>query len=226
MRITLATAVALLAGSAAQGAFISFASDTSPANPTFVSTFDGVTYVRDFGPTNVDLQIDVDENGPAGPITLNANMTAEFTLSFAGTVPLGGSTMAHVFSLSGYFQFNDAAGGMILRADVTNGAFTGVGSSSSIFSAIMSGSGASYTLGSIATEVGFGGVQDGDFGFSLTAINGGAGAALLFPFGDGASPVGIGQFQSEGSFSGRFIPAPGPTALLGIGGLVIARRRR
>ncbi len=226
MRITLAAAAALLAGSAAHGAFISFASDTSPANPTFVSTFDGTTYVRDFGPTNVDLQIDVDENGPMGPITLNANMTAEFALTFAGTVSLGGSTFAHVFSLSGFFQFNDVAGGMILRADVTDGAFTGVGTGSHVMSAIMSGSGASYTLGSIATEVGFGGVQAGDFGFSLTAINAGAGAALVFPVTDGFPPVGIAAFQSEGSFSGRFVPAPGPTALLAMGGLVIARRRR
>ncbi len=231
MRMPIAGAIALLAGTAAQGAFISFASDTSPANPTFVATFDdGHTVIRDFGPTNIDLLIDADEHGPLGPTTINANMTAELRLTYSGTVGLGGPMFAHVFRLDGFFQFDDPAGAMIVRGDIANGsaALTGIGTFTKAFSASMSGSDISYTLGSIASTVGFGGVWAGDFGFTLTAINGGAGADYTFPGprAVGVAPDGIDDFTSEGSFSGSFVPTPGATALLVLGGLAAARRRR
>lgn len=231
MRMPIAGAVALLAGAAAQGAFISFASDTSPANPTFVATFDDdQTVIRDFGPTNVDLLVDADEHGPLGPVTINANMTAEFTLSFAGGVSLGGPMYANVFSLAGFFEFRDAAGAMIVRGDIANGtaALTSIGTFFTAFSASMSGAGISYTLGTIGDIVGFTGTPAGDFGFTLTAINGGAGVDYIFPAprAAGLSPVGTDDFTAEGSFSGSFVPTPGAGALLALGGLAMARRRR
>lgn len=232
MRMPMAGMVALLAGTTAQGAFISFASDTSPANPTFVATFNGAqTVIRDFGPTNVNLLVDADEHGPLGPTTVNANMTAELTLTYSGSVVLGGPMVAQVFRLDGYFQFNDAAGGLIVRGDIANGAaaLTGIGTFSTAFSASMSGAGISYTLGTISDIVGFTGVQEGDFGFTLTAINGGAGVDYVYDEGPrsvGLPPVGMDDFSSEGSFSGSFVPTPGATALLALSGLAIARRRR
>lgn len=232
MRMTIAGAAAFLAGAAAQGAFISFASDSSPTNPTFVGTFDGqTTTIRDFGPTNVRLFVDPDEHGPLGPVTLFADMTAEFNLAYSGSVGLGGNNWAHVFNVSGFFEFKDATGASIIRGDIGNGtaALTGIGTFGQAMTASMSGFDISYTLGLISDIVGFGGIQLGDFGFTLTAINGGAGAPYVFPAGSGGagqSPLGIGPFTSEGSFSGRFVPTPGTTALLGLGGLAVLRRRR
>jgi hypothetical protein len=73
-----------------------------------------------------------------------------------------------------------------------------------------------------------------DFGFDLTVINVPNAGAPNLPSGInvalGTNKVPLQNWASEGSYSGSaaggFIPAPGAAALLGLGGLIAARRRR
>lgn len=226
-RFVLALAAGAAVSAGAQGAFISFGSDSNPAAPTFTSSFDGAsntTTISSAPGATVDLLIDVDEGGPGGPITVSASFTANFELSYGGSVMLFPGFFTHVFSITNSsFEFRDSGSGDLLFGaySILDGALSGVGSGSSIFSASMSGFGTDYTIGPAgAAIVGFGGVQLGDWGFTLTAFGS---AGLIF---DGNNIVGISDFSSEGSFSGSFVPAPGAAGLMGLAGLVGLRRRR
>lgn len=226
-----ALALAAVAGvaSSAQAAFISFGSDSNPAQPTFVATYDAssqTTNLTNSPGSTVDLLIDVDEGGAGGPITVNASFTADIAMTYAGSVMIFPGFFSHTFSVTGSFEFRDAnTGGLLFNGSIGDGegAFAGIGGGGSIGSGSMSGFGIDYTIGADGMAiVGFGGVVLGDFGFTLTAISGGS-AALVF---DGNNIVGIRDFNSEGSYSGSFIPAPGATALMGLAGLAGLRRRR
>lgn len=231
MRCISACALAVAAvGTTAHGAFISFASDSSPTNPTLVGTYSGggVTHVADFGPTPVQLLVDADENGPGGPVALGANLTVSFNLAYSGSTVIAPGFFTHTFSTVGFFEFRDpGTSALILRGDVASGtaALVALGSSTFVLSASISGFNTSYTLGTVAATVGFGGIRTGDFGFTITSLNNGGGVALVNAAGSGAVE-GIAPFSAESSFSGHFIPAPGAVSLLAVAGAFASRRKR
>ena len=226
MRLTIVLGSALglvaLAGSA-HAATISFASDSSPKLPTLIGSFDGgVTVLTDADPTLVELLIDVDDDGPAGPVPFEAMLTTTLELTWRLS-----SGPVHIFDVTGMFEFTGVGDGdsLFISASVGEGeaVFTGLGGPLTIGSASITGS--DITYGTVDVP----GLLDGedllgDFGFTLTDINDGAGVGLLVD--DGGTVVGIDDFDAEGSFSGSFVPTPGAVTLLGFGALASARRRR
>ncbi len=226
-RLTLIAAGCTLAvAGMAQGAFVSFASDTNPAGPTFSGFPVGAALGRitDATPVQVNLLVDLDEQGPGGPVSVLTNFVFDATLDsyiFAGGV--------HIYNTSGSFTFTDAGTNeLVLRIQWGGGAFTSLGTGPNALGtsgAVLSNSAASNPF--IVTTGGIlGGIDPtgGENSFAFTLTN-------LFSVTGGAVPVlqggNIGSaFTAEGSFSGRIIPTPGALALLGLGGLAIARRRR
>jgi MYXO-CTERM domain-containing protein len=228
-RSVLALIAGVGASMSAQAAFISFGSDSNPAAPTFVASYDSgtlTTTLSNAPGATVDLLIDANESGPGAPITIAASFTANIDLSYAGSVQIFPGFFSHTFSATGSFEFRDSITNVLLfRGDIgaSEGGFAAMGSGTTMFSGSMSGFGIDYTIGPDGmSAVGFGGVVLGDFGFTLTAISGGS-ASLAF---DGNNIAGINDFESEGSFSGSFVPAPGAAALMGLAGLAGLRRRR
>ncbi len=226
------SALAVVAGGAlaagSQGAFISFASDSNPAAPTFSATYDGAsqtTTINEFAGTTVDLLIDPDHDGPLGPITVAASFTTAMELAFAGTVAIVPGVFSHNFSVAGFFEFREVGSGdLLFRGDFDSAAFAGIGNAMRVFSGSMSGFEVDYTVGSAGSQyTGDSGQFPGDFGFTFTNLNSFLGAALVF---DGQNVVGISDFTSEGSFSGSYIPAPGSAMAMGLMGLAGLRRRR
>ncbi|MDX2132807.1 MAG: hypothetical protein SFY69_12225 [Planctomycetota bacterium] len=222
----LASLATLAASGLAQAAFVSFASDTNPAGPTFRGFPVGAALGRlqDDAPVSVNFLVDLDEQGPGGPVSIPATFDFDATLNsyaYAGGV--------HVYNTSGYFQFNEAAGGgLILRVEWQNGAFTSLGPGPNALGpsgSVLSNSAADPSM-VITTGGILGGIiasgRDNSFAFTLTD---------LFDLARNPVPVQNGgnigaEFTAEGSFSGRVVPTPGALVLLGLGGLAIVRRRR
>lgn len=238
-----ASLVALAAGSA-NAAFISFASDSDPDNPTLVASFSevdrglgGTTLIAEFDPTFVDLEVDPDGDGPLGETILNAQLGVSMVLDYVNSVEIVPGMFTHIFSLVGNFAFtgfDDARGNpsdwrIEGTIDAGEAVFTGLGSDEIVSSASMTGFDISYELIDVPF-LGSGENLWGDFGFTLTDINDGAGAQLVFddaPLNQGlANVIGINDFTSEASFSGSFVPTPGTVAIAGISGICFARRRR
>ncbi len=236
MIVRSASALALCAmASAANASFISFASDTSPLNPTLVATWDStnqVTNVVDFGPTTVDMLFDPDEGGPQLPISVPAALNLDLTMSYASSAPLGFGMFAHAFNVLGTFEFAHLVGNdeFTVKATVNLGEaiFVGLGTGTTVMSASITGADMMYDQVTFDPAIlAFSMVNcPGDFGFTITALNGGAGAQLITN-GSG-QVIGIAGFSAESSFSGSFtnIPTPGAAALAGLAGITAIRRRR
>jgi hypothetical protein len=236
MIVRSASALALCAAaSAANASFISFASDTSPLNPTLIASWDNsnqVTHVADFGPTIVDMLFDADEAGPQSPVTVPAALHLDLTMSYASSAPLGFGMFAHAFNVLGTFEFTNLVGNdeFTVKATVSLGEaiFVGLGTGTTVMSASITGAEMMYDQVAFDPAiVAFGALNcPGDFGFTITALNGGAGAQLITN-GSG-QVIGISGFQAESSFSGSFanIPTPGAAALAGLAGMTAIRRRR
>lgn len=224
-------AIALGAASGvSQAAFLSFASDTNPAAPTLEATFrpgPGNTLISEFDPTFVDLLIDADEDGPNAAISLGARLSVSLTLEYVGSTLIIGNVYTHAFSVAGFFEFEDAAGmnAWSLRGDVALGeaVFVGLGTNLLVNSASITGFDIAYSIMNVPS-LGDGSELPGDFGFTLTNLNGNSGASLVFNMAQ--EIIGIGDFTAESSFSGRVIPTPGALALAGLGGISLIRRRR
>lgn len=165
------------------------------------------------------------ESNPFDHMFLNARMEMSMTV-FAG------STAAGVFSapVAGFFRIYDAASGSdILRGDATGGAFLRVAGTSSLM--LSSDSGFVYTFGSalqgLLSSTGNGGIGPVDpqeAVFTITdAIAAGGGSII------GSNGI-VKSFSANASYSGNTatvpVPAPGAVALVGLAGLVSARRRR
>lgn len=236
MIVRSASALALCAAaSAANASFISFASDTSPLNPTLVATWDNtnqVTHVADFGPTTVDMLFDPDGGGAQLPVTVPASLNVNMTLAYASSAPLGFGMFAHAFNVLGTFQFTNLIGNdeFIVKATVDLGEaiFVGLGTGSTVMSASITGADMMYDQVAFDPAIlGFSMINcPGDFGFTITALNGGAGATLIR--NNDNQVIGISGFQAESSFSGSFtaVPTPGAAALAGLAGVTAIRRRR
>lgn len=213
-----------------QAALISFASDTNPFAPTLQGEYDAglkITSVIDRNPTMVSLLTDPDEDGPMGPITNPVSLVLTFSLDHVSSDEVYTGIFTHTFVVNGSFEFRDSVTGeLYYGAEIQpdSALFVGIGTATTIMAAGITGFEALYTVGVLGQAiVGFGGTHLGDFSYTLSAMNNGAGAALVF---EGDEVVGINDYIAESSFSGSFIPTPGAVAMGLISGLFAFKRRR
>ncbi|MBZ0171597.1 MAG: PEP-CTERM sorting domain-containing protein [Phycisphaerales bacterium] len=239
IRTTVVT-VAGLAAIANAGIF-SFASDSSDQHWTLLGDPHGGHYALEDGtPTGslMDLFID-DHNGVLDPLVFRVDFNAHLDIDYASSSPIGGGKFLHTYHIEGDAGWYTAAG-PVLEMTVDGGLLTIVGdefswdTAGSIFGAD-TWAGVQYTSYVDAPDYGmYEGMSVGpqDFSFSLTALN----ASGTIPYDwsmpgtalDPQTMLPVDEIYAEVSFSGsaRFIPAPGSMALLGLGGMLSARRRR
>jgi MYXO-CTERM domain-containing protein len=228
-----ALVVAGIAGSA-NAAYFSFASDNDHRSWTFAGNGANVRDANDA--TDPQLLLIDDNNGVLPSLPFDVEFDANFTIGFSGSVPLGNGAFVHNYVLNGTFTFT-AAGLPLLSATVSNGALTAIGTQTQWFStATLQGSDYPGNPGGAVTYTWSGPAAPGyglfpgqsigpdDMAFTLSVINSSLPRGVSL--GDNMLPSGA--WTAEGSYSGssNFVPAPGALALLGVGGLMVSRRRR
>ncbi len=203
----------------------------------------------------ITLLVD-DRNGPMPAVSIDTEFRADMTLGMLSNVPIGGDEYLHIFTLNGSFEFLvDVGNGLeaAMRVEFTDATLTARGTRDRWGStATISGNDTDSDPGRVtynffqplvslvpnaaAYKLAVGSsIGPDDFSFTLTSLN--TSGALPFdpetnPGALGTPTGGAGQFPtatwwSEGSFSGSaVIPSPASIALLGMGGLAMARRRR
>lgn len=165
------------------------------------------------------LTLIVDGTGSGlGSTTFNARL--EMNLSLGQTSNVGNLTIAPVTGSFTFYTLNGAIRQNILTGNASEGSYVRLGGTNSI---LFSAPGLGYTpgpalagfLGGQTLTPGFEGV------FTVTDLDTGGSSVI------GANRF-FNSFTANASFSGnaQVIPAPGALALLGLGGLVAARRRR
>jgi hypothetical protein len=239
MRIrAISCAVIALAAGTAQAALFSFASGSASQAWTFQGT--GLGVQDGTGPNDpITLMID-DNNGPLPTLNVSTQFNANFALSYAGSVPLGGGALSHNYTALGSFSFVDMVSGTpLLTVNFNNALFTARGLTNSWFTtASLQGDangGAGVTMvwqGANLPGYGLapGTLVNAGFGFDLTALN----TSGALPYGGQSPGTGltpnfapVGNWFAEASFSAvGAIPAPGAGVALGLGMLAARRRRR
>lgn len=238
-------ALALAAGSA-NAAFFSFASDTADQAWTFMSGHGAGmgNMIHDGTGPNDPLVLHIDDNnGPAPHLAIPVQFDMMVSLNYVGSVQITPGYFSHNYVVSGSFMFVDVnSGAALLTVGFDGGLFTARGDATSWYSTgalqvdqspnssvnFVWGGGALPQYGLLPGPLT--GAPRG-FAFDLTAIN----TSGLIPYNntnpgvaiDPQTKIPTSQWWSEGSFSANaYVPAPGALALLGLGGLAMARRRR
>lgn len=231
-------AVLAAAGSAQAVTTFSFASDTDPSQFTFGGS--GTSVGNATPPPLVTLTVGNGNSGESA-LTFDVEFRTNFSLSFLASVNQPGGTL-HLYDIVGtdgqapsFGFFLPGTNTALLTATFEGGIFRNLGtptawgtggdaSSSDITGQV------TYTWQG-ASNAAFGLVQGAssqgvdDVVFTLTNIQNAQsntpGVQLNGNFPGQA-------WVSEGSYSGtaNFVPAPGAAALLGLGGLMVGRRRR
>ena len=235
MRHTLALLLASGVAATANAAYISFASDTNHAGPTFISNNTQVPTFRDGGPATVGgkvalkLLVDADEDGPGPAVSYDIFMNFNATLTNYNAHNFAGSWI-HEYTAFGRYEFVDAnSGALLLGVNFNRALFTSwsatqgfLGTSATLQSNLGPDDDGQYE-GSLVNQFSI----VNDWAFTLTNLR----ATSVKP-GD-VVPVGNDgshryDWKSEGSYSATLalVPAPGALALAGLGGLIAARRRR
>src|SRR5262245_26725118 len=111
--------------SSSQAALFSFASDNDHTSWTFTGAGAMVHDAND--PTDPQILLIDDHNGPLPAIPMSVEFQANFTIAYLASVPLGGGAFVHNYSLNGSFSFLDAAGAALLTCTVQNGSLTAIG---------------------------------------------------------------------------------------------------
>jgi hypothetical protein len=232
MRTALASALIAIAAGAAQAATFSFASDTNPSDFTFAGAGGEVRDAQD--PTDPVVLLVDDSNGPLPAISFNVEFEAEFDIDYVNSAQVAPGVYTHSYALNGTFSFRQA-GNDLLRGTITDGAMVALGggvswgSTGTILGSDDPGS-VEYTWLGADLPAGYGvfnGTSVGidDAAFTLTFLQSALGSGVsLHPI----TLLPLGEWTSEGSFSGTafFVPAPGSITLLGAAGLAGSRRRR
>lgn len=224
-------AFALLAvggvATACNAAIFSFAPDNNPATWTFTGGGDRITDAQD--PLDPQVLLVDDHSGPLPRIPFGTEFQADFTITYVESVSMGGGAYMHTYSVDGSFAFFDELGAPLLSAAFTNASMTAAGNALSWFTtARIYGTEVVYTWSDNAIP-GYdilpgNSVGPDDFEFILTSLNLDGLDVPLDPDTHLPGPNWI----SEGAFKGtsHFIPVPGTAMVLGIGGVVMLRRRR
>lgn len=223
-------ALAVAAGSA-NAALFSFASDRNQDGPTFSAiAVNSVNDGRGFdanGAVTVDLLADRDGDGPQGPqvvagrFEFAASITSYSVVNFAGQ-------FIHNFTLNGAFSIiDDSTNAAIFTATFQNALFSSFSNTANQLGRsgqIQANDGADPTL-AFATAGVLADIDvsaDRSFGFSLSDLQLANGNRVPVS-ANGITNV---PWTSEGSFSAAAVPSAGSAALMGLGLLTAARRRR
>ena len=228
-----------LAGSA-QAAFFSFASDSQDHAWAYSGSGGSVSNAP--APNDPVILMIEDNNGALPALSISSRFAAQYALTFAGSVNLGGGAFSHNYLANGSFSFTDAGTNqLLLTVNFTNCLFTARGGAATWFTtaALQGDHGGGATVDMIwsgASLPGYGlapgalGTPRG-FGFDLTVIN----TSGAIPYAGQNPGVALNTqtmfptqtWFSESSFSASAqVPAPGVGAVLGLAGLAALRRRR
>lgn len=223
LKISAAMAAFALAGAAQADLAFSFADPGLGIRP--------VTNVANGGGAGIGLisynmavPISFIVDGSSEPVAFQNTFTnahLELNLKISAAVTAGGVTTANV---DGYFIVTDSGGNMILRGDSMTGSFVRVGGTNSILFSDQTGF--AYTFGSALNALLAPGrvpANPQEAVFTLTNILTAGGAPLFDPI----TKI-FNDFSANSSFTGNtaVVPTPGSLALVGLGGLIAARRRR
>lgn len=245
-----ALGLALMAGSA-QAAYFSFASDNDHTSWTFRGQAGNGSNapLLDGSDSSDSLNLLIDDgNGPLGNLSISVDFNADLALTHAGSFNVG-PFWQHVYTVAGAFSFADPSTGaawLVCSINSQNpGSFTAPGTANtwSTAGAVLGSDGFADITWTVTAaflaahpEIAAYGLVPGstvgpdDFGFDLTVINVGEEGVNVGPnVALGQDKLPTAAWRAEASFSGSsgaFVPAPGAAALLGLGGLVMGRRRR
>ncbi|MEO0511983.1 MAG: hypothetical protein AAF108_03695 [Planctomycetota bacterium] len=235
--------VALLAcvlapAASAQQITFSFASDSDSNDPTFVGSSDTFGNAPSAEP-DFSLLVD-DGNGPLPTLEFaDLLFMADFSITSFGKTMIAPGLFLHNYSVDGVFALSDAGSNNILEADVAGGVMSIVGgenswaTSGSIITSDIDMSEITYRWGGMdfpdylifnGQESAGDDLDDGVFTLTFLADSSSDGVVEL---DDNGLPVE--EWTAEASFSGStrsLIPTPGAVAMIGLGGLLGAVRRR
>ncbi len=228
LQISAAAAMLALAGAAQADLAFSFADPGAGIRPvTCVKNGGGPGIGRITYNMAVPISFIVDGSNEPGflggaPQVFNASLELQLDIGAATTV--AGVTTA---SVSGYFIVKDnVSNQMILRGDTATGpgAFVRVGGTNSIL--FSNDTGFAYTFGAALNSLlapGRSPANPQEAVFTLTNILVAQGLSLI-----DAQTKEFNSFSANSSFTGNtaVVPSAGSLALMGLGGLIAARRRR
>jgi len=222
--------LACLAGSA-NAAIFSFASANNGDGPTFSaltinSLSDGRTLDAN-GVVTLNFLADRDGSGPGAAQSIVSEF--RFTASVSGySVFNFGGQFVHNFSLSGSFSILDLSTNQpIFQSTFSNAVMSSLSNSSTLLSRSAtiqandeSDPGLTFTTSGALGDIDVS--QQRDFSFALSNLQMTSGARVPVNAG------GITQapWTADASFTASAIPGPGALALMGLGTLIGARRRR
>lgn len=240
MKIALMMTLAVAAASSAQAVTtFSLASDTASARLSFSGS--GTQVTNGAGGPAVTLLVG-NGNGGQAPLSFNVEFRTNFSLSYVASVPqsAGLNHLYNVVAGAGevptFGFFIPGTNTPVLTATFDGGLFRSLGtgarwgSGGAVEASDLTGQ-VTYTWFGASNEA-FGLVNGAssqgvdDAAFTLSNIASGQPASNGVPLNADFYPSIA--WGSEGSYSGtaNFIPTPGAIALLGLSGLVVARRRR
>ncbi len=230
-RVLAGIAVGCLVGTS-QAALFSFDANAGDAAWTFTG---GGNLVSDgLRPEDPTVLLVDDVHGPLPPIPFATQFEAALSIEYVRSAAETGGLFTHTYRVNGSFTFLSQTGIPMLRCTVTEGELTATGGALSWYTEAMLHAGSTSGIGSATYEWlpdrilgynvrrAFYGVSDVEF--RLGSVNmGGADVAL-----DPETYLPGGTWVAESSFHGqnREIPAPGAAVVIGLGALMIGRRRR
>jgi MYXO-CTERM domain-containing protein len=226
--------ISACAALSARADFLSFASDSNFAKPTFSNKqsgafiFDGGNGPNDLA--HVNLLYDADEDGPNPAISIPSYFTFVASTREYSALPFGAGVI-HAYRLAGSFVFTPIANtsAPLLTVSFNDALFTSysgqrdlLGSAGAIEVDSFVDPTLSFVGGGLFANKEFTGIRN--FSFSISALrNLETGGRQAINTGSGAF---LSTWASEGSFSAQFTPTPGAMSVLGLAGLAGLRRRR